>query len=351
MLVETNLREVPLADVQREARLAEALGFDALTMAEVRQDPFLAVALMAAATERVRLATGVAIVFPRSPMVVAYGSRNLQDLANGRFSLGVGTQVKGHIERRFSAAWGSPGPRLREYVLSLRAIWDCWQHDTPLDFRGDYYTFTLMTPEFHLGPTLHRMPIHVAAVNAYNAQLTGELGEALRVHGFTTPEYLRDVIWPNVRIGAERSSRSLDDFEMIGCGFIATGPDDATVQAAREKIRHRVAFYGSTRAYRPVLEHHGWGQLGDHLRDLVRQQRWDDLTRSVSDEVLDTFCMTGTYDVIAEAVSRRLGGLVDRVAVPFPEDPERGHAHLVKALAALKQVPTARAEAATLGRR
>ena len=349
MLVETNLRAVPLAEVQREAREAEALGFDALTMAEIRQDPFLAIALMAAATERVELATGVAIAFPRSPMTVAYGSRNLQDLANGRFSLGLGTQVKAHVERRFGARWGAPGPHLREYVLALRAIWDCWHLGTPLDFRGEYYSFTLMTPEFNLGPTPHRMRVHLAAVNPYNTQLAGELAEALRVHGFCTPEYLRDVIWPNVRVGVERAGRSLDDFEVIGCGFIATGPDDESVEAERERIRHRVAFYGSTRAYRPVLEHHGWGELADKLHKLVREQRWEELSGAVSDEVLDTFCMAGRYEVIADAVGRRLGGLVDRVAVPVPESVERGRDRLTEALAAMKQVPTARQRAHARG--
>jgi len=340
LLVETSLREVPLSEVSSAARQAEELGFDGLTASEVKQEPFMAVTLMATATSRLRMGTSVAIAFPRSPMIVAYLARDLQELSGGRFSLGLGTQVKGHIERRFSTPWTAPGPRLREYVLALRAIWDCWDRGTPLNFLGEQYSFTLMTPWASPGPSRHgAIPIHLAAVNTYNIQLAAELADGLRVHSFCTPAYIRDVIRPNVRTGAERAGRSLEGFSILGGGFIATGPDEASVQAAREKARRRIAFYASTRTYLPVLEHHGWGDLNPRLRALIAEGRWDDLASLVTDEVLETFCTTATYATIAQEVQRRLGGLVDSINLPYPEDVEADRDDLMAALAELKKLP------------
>jgi probable F420-dependent oxidoreductase len=323
VLVETGLRDVPWQQVAAEAARAEALGFDSIGAPELKRDPFISVAVAATSTSRIELATSVAIAFPRSPMVVAYTARNVQDLSGGRFALGLGTQVKGHIERRFSTVWDAPGPRLREYVQSLRAIWDAWQHETPLNFTGRFYQFTLMTPEFSPPPSDVPPPkVQIAAVNAYNIRLAGELCDALRVHPFSTPEYTRDVIWPNVRAGAAKSGRSLDDFQMIGTGFIATGATEEEVQKAREDVRYRIAFYASTRTYLPVLEHHGWQDINPKLRDLIAQNRWDDLPTVVPDEVLDGFCISGTWDIIVERVRERLEGLVDVIGLSMPEGDE-----------------------------
>lgn len=346
MFVETSLRELPLPRVAEMARLAEELGFDGLTFSEVRHDPFVVAAVGASATSRIELATSVAIAFPRSPMVVAQATHNLQELSNGRFSVGLGTQVKGHIIRRFSTVWDSPGPRLREYVQSLQAIWECWQNGTPLQYEGRFYQFTLMTPEFNLGPTPHPLRIDLAAINPYNIETTATLARGLRVHGFNTPEYLRDVIWPAVDDAAERAGRPMDDFEMIGGGFIACGTDEQAVRAAREQVRRRVAFYGSTRAYAPIFEHHGWGDLGPALRELIAQGRWGDLHTLVGDEVLDRFCMAGTYETIAERVGERLGGIVDRVSLPLPANAAELQDEIAGAVAALKALPTARQQRA-----
>jgi probable F420-dependent oxidoreductase len=342
MFVETSLREFPMPRVSEMARLAEDLGFDGLTFSEVRHDPFVVAAVAASATGRIHLATSVAIAFPRSPMVIAQATHNLQELSDGRFSVGLGTQVKGHITRRFSTVWDSPGPRLREYVESLRAIWACWQDGTPLDYQGRFYQFTLMTPEFNLGPTPHPLRIDLAAINPYNLETAGTLASGLRVHGFNTAEYLRDVIWPTVDDAAERAGRSLDDFEMIGGGFIASGPNDAAVQVAREQMRRRVAFYGSTRAYAPILEHHGWHALGPALRDLIAQGRWGELHTLVDDDVLGHFCIAGTYDTIADRVRERLGGIVDRISLPLPENAADLRDELAAAVEALRAIPTAR---------
>lgn len=340
MRIEAHLPDVPMADLARVARRVEELGFDGIAQPELRSDPFVALAAIATATARVRLATSVAIAFGRSPMVVAYTARNLQDLSGDRFALGLGTQVKGHVERRFSAAWGSPGPRFREYLLGLRAIWECWEQGTPLDFRGEFYRFTLMTPEFSLGPSQYGpIPVQTAAVNPYNIQLAGELADGLRAHPFSTPEYTRDVIWPNLRIGAARTGRSLEGFEVIGTGFIATGPDDAAVAAAREAARKRIAFYGSTRVYRPVLEHHGWGELGARLVQMVARGEWEALAGAVSDEVLDRFCVAAPYGTIAGRVEARLGGLVDWISLPFHAEESPARDRLGQALAELRAVP------------
>jgi probable F420-dependent oxidoreductase len=323
MLVETHLPDAPWGEIAERAARAESLGFDSLAAAELSRDPFLSLTVAATSTSRIRLATSVAIAFPRSPMVVAYQSRNLQDLSGGRFTVGLGTQVKGHIERRFSTEWGSPGPRLREYVESLRAIWDTWQHGTPLNYAGKFYSFSLMTPEFSPPPSDYAAPrIDIAAVNAYNIRLAGELCDGLRVHPLSTPEYTRDVIWPNIQAGAEKAGRSLDGFELNGTGFIATGSTEDEVQKARENARYRIAFYASTRTYLPVLEHHGWEALNPQLRAVIAENRWGDLPTVIPDEVLDAFCIAGTWDTIVERIGDRLEGLIDAVSIPTPDEPD-----------------------------
>uniref|UniRef100_A0A831TA42 TIGR03617 family F420-dependent LLM class oxidoreductase n=1 Tax=Thermorudis peleae TaxID=1382356 RepID=A0A831TA42_9BACT len=342
MRVEATLGDVPWDEIPGLAQAIEAMGFDGIAQPELKRDPFLPLALAAAVTRRVRLATAVAIAFPRSPMVVACTARGLHDLSRGRFVLGLGTQVRGHIERRFGVTWASPGPRLREYVQALRAVWATWQHGTPLSFRGRFYSLSLMTPEFDPGPSEHGLPkIHLAGVNRYNLRLAGKLADGLRVHPFSTPEYTRDVIWPNVVEGASRAGRSLDDFELVGGGFIATGATEEEIRAARERARYRIAFYGSTRSYRPVLEHHGWGHLNDVLYRLAGQGRWDELAAAVPDEVLDAFCISGTYDTIAAAVGARLEGLVDTVNFPLPADPYAPDERYLAALEGVKRLAAA----------
>jgi probable F420-dependent oxidoreductase len=265
-------------------------------------------------------------------------------MSHGRFALGLGTQVKGHIERRFSIVWGSPGPRLREYILALRAIWETWQHGTPLNFKGDFYAMDLMTPEFSPAPLDVPPPqIQIAAVNPYNIQLAGELCDGLRIHPFSTPAYTREVIWPNVEIGAKRSGRSLETFEMVGGGFIATGETDEDVQAAREQARYRIAFYASTRTYLPVLEHHGWGAMNGDLRRLIAQQRWGDLASVIPDDVLDEFCVSGTYTEIIPRIAARSAGAVDCIGFPLPKNLDSPDETYTEALAQLRQLPSASA--------
>ncbi len=344
MRIEGSLHDVPWSEIPALASAIERLGFDSIAQSELRRDPFLPLVLAAGATRTARLATSVAIAFPRSPTANAYTAWNLQEMSHGRFALGLGTQVKGHIERRFSTAWGAPGPRLREYVLALRAVWDNWQNGTPLNFKGDFYSIDLMTPEFSPAPLdVPPPPIQIAAVNAYNIQLAGELCDGLRIHPFSTPAYTREVIWPNVEIGAKRSGRSLATFEMIGGGFIATGRTDEEVRKAREQARYRIAFYASTRTYLPVLEHHGWGAMNGELRRLIAQQRWGDLASVVPDDVLDEFCVAGVYTEIIPRIAARSAGLVDCIGFSLPENLENPDETYTDALAQLRQLPSASA--------
>jgi probable F420-dependent oxidoreductase len=347
MLVDTSRRRSGtdgggLADIAADARRAESLGFDGMVFGEIRTDPLLDATLAISATQRIQVATNVLIAFPRSPMVVAYATRNLQDLSSGRFVLGIGTQVRGHITRRFNALWDSPGPRLREYVESLRAIWACWQDGTPLDYRGRFYQFTLMTPEFNLGPSPYPTRLNVAAVNAFNIATAGMLCDGLTLHSLLTPAYLRDVIWPALERGARSRERSLDHFELSGSNFLVWGPTAAAVSAGREEVRRRVAFYSSTRAYAPVLEHHGLHELGPALRQLIAENRWAELVTLVSDDVLDLFCIAGVYEEIADKVQEQLGGLVDRVHLSLPRDDNQSELKRAeRAVEALHALPNA----------
>jgi probable F420-dependent oxidoreductase len=317
--LEASLRTTPTREIAATAAALERAGAAALCDSENSRDPLLAMALAAGTTERIGLATSVTIAFPRSPMVVAYSARMLHDLSAGRFRLGLGTQVKRHMEHRFGVPWDSPGPRLRDYVAALRAIWHSWATGDQLEHRGPFYTLDLMTPEFSPGrPPYGPIAVDIAAVNPYNLELAGELCDGVRLHVFNTPGYVRDVVRPRLVAGAERSGRGLADLEVVGSGFIATGPRDRDVAAAREQARARVAFYGSTLAYLPVLEHHGWGGLREELRDLVRRERWDDLPAAVPDEVLDEFCTAASYADLAAALRQRWSGLVTTVQVPTP---------------------------------
>lgn len=341
MRVEAVLRNPPIADVPKLARLAEDIGFDGLAIPEIKLDPFVAATLAADATERLRISTAVALAFPRSPTVTAYSARSIHDLARGRFTLGLGTQVKAHIERRFGVPWGAPAARLREYVQAVRAVWQSWEQGTPLAFEGQYYRLSLMTPEFSPGPSpFGPVPIHVGAVNALNLRLAGELCDGVRLHPFCTPDYLRQVVWPNLRRGADQGG-STNRFEVSGGGFIVTGATPAEIAAGRKLARRQVGFYASTPTYAPVLDLHGWGELGGQLRRLIAAQRWDDLASLITDDVLDELCIAGEYDVIADKVADRLGGLVDWISLPMPDADPADRTRLRSALERLRAIPTA----------
>jgi probable F420-dependent oxidoreductase len=283
---------------------------------ENKHDPFLAHAVAALATEHVELATSVAIAFPRSPMVVANVSWDLQVASRGRFVLGLGPQIRPHNERRFSVPWTAPAPRLREYVQSLRAIWKSWQTGERLRFEGKHYTFTLMPPYFV--PPSHGMrmvPITLAAVGPNSLRLAGEVADGVRLHGFCTRRYVEAEVLPRLAEGFARAGRDRSDFEIAGGGFIATGRDAAELARGIEVARGRIAFYGSTPGYWPVLELHGLGDLGRKLNAMSKEGKWAEMAAEIPDEVVHLFSAVGTHAEIARAIEQRFGGLSDAVSL------------------------------------
>jgi len=310
---------IPQADLRltaASARASEAAGYDALLSMENKHDPFLAHAIAAVGTERIELGTSVAISFPRSPMVVANASWDLQTASRGRFVLGIGPQIRPHNERRFSVPWTAPVPRMREYVQALRAIWTCWEKGEKLDFRGQHYTFTLMPPYFMPPSTGQRMvPVTLAAVGPHSLRLAGELGDGARLHGFCTRRYLEQEILPKLRDGMARTGRDRAHFEITGGGFIATGRDAEATAKQFEVVRGRVAFYGSTPAYWGVLELHGLGDLGRELNAMSKQGKWYEMASRVPDDVVHLFAAVGTHTEIAGRIAERFGGLSDAITL------------------------------------
>jgi probable F420-dependent oxidoreductase len=311
-----------LKSIPAYARKVEALGFDCLWSSETQHDPYLPLAVAASATSRLRLGTAIAVAFPRSPMITAHIAWDLQAASDGRFILGLGTQVKGHNERRFSVRFESPGPKLREAVEAIRAIWDCWQHGTTLDFKGRFYRFDLMTPFFNPGPIAHpRIPIYLAGVNRRICRIAGEIGDGLHVHPFNSPTYLREYVHPAVEEGLRASGRTRADFTYATSTFVILGDTEEERARARQAVRQQIAFYASTRTYEPVLAAHGWQDLVPHLHRRSVEGDWAGLASLITDEMVDTYAVTGTYETIAARIAERYAGLLDRTAFYQPHQP------------------------------
>ena len=339
MKVYAGIGDEDLRKVAGHAERIEALGFDGVTLPEIKLDPFLASTLAAEHTSNVELSTDIALAFPRSPMTTAYMAWAIQDLSRGRFHLGLGTQVKGHIQRRFSVPWDSPGPRLKEYVRSLREIWDCWQNGTPLNFQGNFYNFNLMTPFFAPGPIDHpTIPIGISAVNTYNIQSAGEVCDSLRLHGFCTGKYVDEVVLPNLEKGLKRADRSMKDLEITGGGFVITGATDEDVARGVEEARQSMSFYGSTRTYNPVFDIHGWGHLTGELHQLSLNGEWKKMIGLITDEMVEAFSAIGTYDKIADAIKARFGAWATQTSLPLPKDDPADEAQLKKAIEAVRAI-------------
>ena len=318
MRVETRLRS-NLHAAADDARDAEALGYDGLVSTEIKHDPFFPLVLAAEHTSTITLTTGVAIAFPRSPMITATIAWDLQRHSNGRFRLGIGPQVKGHNERRFSVPWSPPAPRLREYVLALRAIWDCWAGGGPLDFEGDHYRFNLMPPVFRPEPIDHpRIPVYISAVGPVMCRVAGEFCDGLRTHSLCSAKYLSDVILPNVEEGARAADRSLDDINITAGGFTILGDSDDEIRRGKQDVARRFAFYASTCNYQAVLDVHGWGGLTKQLHDLSVQDRWDDMPALITDDMLETFALIGSADDIAPQLLDRYATTCSTVVLELP---------------------------------
>jgi probable F420-dependent oxidoreductase len=322
--------EVPLdlGSIGRDARLLEEVGYDGLVVEETKDDPFVLMALAAQATRALKLGTSVAIAFPRSPTVTALSAWTIQKLSHGRFTLGLGAQVKAHIERRYGFAWSPAGPWMREYVAAVRAVWNCWQNGVPLDVKGEHYNINLMVPLFNPGPIEHpEIPIHVAAVNSVMCRIAGEVADGIRVHPVCTPSYIEQVMLPAVRAGAAKAGRSLDRFQVCMKPLVAAAATEEELVAKVRDVRARISFYASTPQYRAAFDHLGLGDLADRLKLLSRAQRWEEMPQHISDEVLHTFVTIGTYDTIARKLCDRFGGVITHcefsIAVTNEADRER----------------------------
>ena len=305
-----------LKDVGTLAQAAEAIGFDAVWTSETQHDPFLPLTHVAAATSRLQFGTAVAIAFARSPMTVAQTAWDLAKQSNGRFRLGLGTQVKAHIERRFGMSWSAPVPRLREYVQAIRVVWTAWQTGDKLNFRGAEYKLTLMTPFFSPGPIDRpNVPIFIAGVGTPLCKLAGEVADGFHVHPYHTRKYLSEVVLPAIAEGAQKADRKRDALEIATMAFVALSEKEIAAQ------RQQVSFYASTPSYRPVLDLHGWGKIGEELGSMAARGRWDEMPTLISDEMLEAFVIIGSWADVAEKLRAKYDGLLDRVGLYRPYVP------------------------------
>jgi probable F420-dependent oxidoreductase len=304
----------------------DGMGYDGIFTAETSHDPFFPLVLAAEHTERLELGTGIAVAFARNPMVLANIGYDLQAFSKGRFILGLGSQIKAHIEKRFSMPWSRPAARMRELILAMRAIWSAWDAGEQVNFRGDFYRHTLMTPFFSPGPNPYGAPkVFLAAVGEKMTEVAGEVADGILLHGFTTERYVRDVTLPALERGLVRAGRTRADFELSCPVFVVTGTNDAEVANARKQTKEQIAFYGSTPAYRPVLELHGWGDLQDELNKLSKRGEWVEMGELIDDSTLETFAVVGTPEEVPGAIKARYGDLLDRLSfyAPYKSDPER----------------------------
>jgi probable F420-dependent oxidoreductase len=343
--IDGHLRGGP-GEAPAEAAAARAAGYDGLHSSEVRHDPFLLLARAVGGAPELEFGTSIAVAFARSPMTVAHSAWDLQALSGGRFSLGLGSQVKAHIERRFSMPWSRPAARMREYVLALRAIWRSWQDGERLDFDGEFYRHTLMTPMFSPGPLECGPPkVLIAAVGDAMTRVAGEVADGLIVHSFTTRRYLREVTLPTLEQGLARGGRGREDFELAYAPFVVTGTGEAAMAASAAAARERIAFYASTPAYRPVLELHGWGGLQGELNAAARRGEWQAMGRLIDDTMLGEFAVVAPPDELPAAYARWVGGLADRTGFTPPKTMDADAAR--ELIASIKASAAVMAESAT----
>jgi probable F420-dependent oxidoreductase len=324
MRVDGGIGGATIAELAERARELEDLGYDGIITAETSHDPFLQLVVAAEHTERVELATGIAVAFARNPMTLANLGHDLQTYSGGRAIVGLGSQIKPHIEKRFSMPWSHPAARMRELILAMRAIWACWNDGVPLDFRGEFYRHTLMTPFFNPGPTGHGPPkVFLAAVGERMTEVAGEVADGILIHGFTTERYVREVTMPAVERGLSAAGRSRDGFEVSGPLFVVTGSSNEEIERAKLATRQQIGFYGSTPNYRGVLDLHGWGELQPELNALSKQGKWVEMGELIDDEMLSTFAVVAAPDAVGAELVRRYGGVVDRCSfyAPYRSDP------------------------------
>ncbi|WP_416063868.1 TIGR03617 family F420-dependent LLM class oxidoreductase [Rhodococcus indonesiensis] len=316
-----------VTDIAATARRAEEAGWDGIRLPETAHDVFVAAALAAPATTSLEIGTSVAIAFARNPMTIASCAHDLHRVTEGRFELGLGSQIRPHITKRYSMPWSSPAARMRELILAVRAIWENWESGEKLNVRGSFYTHTLMTPTFSPGPLGFPPPrITLAAVGPRMIKVAAEVADGIICHPLSTPRYIESTVLPALE--QRRGSNGPERIELSGQILVATGADDESLGASIEEVRSRIAFYASTPAYRPVLEAHGLGHLQDDLNALSKQGRWDDMARRIDDDVLELFAVVAAPDSVRTEIERRVGYLFDRVALT-PSGPTPDFLHRV----------------------
>lgn len=319
MKIDTSLPVHDLSQMPALVRAAEEMNFDGLWTFETAHEPFLPLVLAAEHSRRLTLGTSIAVAFARSPAVLAYLGWDLARLSKGRFIMGLGTQVKGHNERRFGVKWERPVKKLREVILAVRAFWDCWQNQTRLNFQGEFFRLTLMTPFFNPGPHEHpRIPIYIAGVNQGMCRLAGELCQGFHVHPFHTPRYLREAIWPNIRLGLAESGRRREEIELSSSIFVIPADDPKQAALYESEVRRQLSFYASTPPYKPVFEIHGWGQVADRLGALAAGGRWSEMPSLITEEILGAFALRAAWAELPGKILEKYGGLLDRVSYYFP---------------------------------
>ena len=311
-----------LSQMAALARFADEVGFDGIWTFETAHEPFLPLVLAAEHSRQLSLGTSIAVAFPRSPTIVAQISWDLAQFSQGRFILGLGTQVKGHNERRFGVKWERPVDKMRDYILALRALWDCWQNRTRLDYQGEFYKLTLMTPFFSPAPhAYHRIPIFLAGVNQRMCQLAGELCDGFHIHPLHTARYIRGAILPNIEIGLAKNGRQRRAIELSSSIFVIPTNEPAQTARFEAEVRQQISFYASTPPYRPVFDLEGWGDVADDLKALAARARWSEMPALITDEMLERLALRGTWAELPEKVLRKYGGLLDRASYYFPMVP------------------------------
>ena len=336
MRVETTIVAPTIPAIAEAAKRVESAGYDSVVTPEAGHDPFLPLMTIAEHTSKLRFGTGVAIAFPRSPFVTAQIAWDLQRFSGSRFMLGLGTQVKGHNERRYSTPWPSPpGPRLREYILSMKAIFNTFQNSARPEYKGEHYQFTLISPFFNPGPNEGggHVPIYISAVNKYNSRLAGEVCDGIRMHPFNTKKYTEEVIVPAVKVGAQKAGRRYEDIDVVGGGFVITGASEEEVEKAKAPVRQQLSFYASTRVYHPVLTVHGWEETGEKLFRLSMEGNWPEMAKGITDDMLEHFAIIGTYDELLPKIKERYQGMVTTLDFGFgvrTAGEEERVAHLVQ---------------------
>jgi len=318
-----------LAKSAESAKEAEAAGYSGAWTAETNHDPFFPLLLAAEHTRRMELGTSIAVAFARNPMTLANIGWDLQAYSKGRFILGLGSQIKPHITKRFSMEWSHPAARMREMIMAIRAIWDTWENGTPLNFRGDFYTHTLMTPFFTPDRAdlagFGTPKIFLAGVGELMTEVAGEVCDGFLCHGFTTEKYLREVTLPALARGRAKAGKTMEGFEIVGPSFVVTGNNEAEMTQAAAGTRQQIAFYGSTPAYKGVLDIHGWGGLQEELNSLSKQGQWVEMGNLINDEILNTFAVVGSPEQVAPELKRRYDDVIQRISfyAPYKSDPER----------------------------